>query len=281
MGRIVIIVVFILVFLGGLSFLLYPSISDYFNSIEQTRAVNKYYQAMENLSDQDHNEILEAAQEYNTRLTKKANRFIMTDDEKREYRKLLDPAGIGVMGALEIETININLPIYHGTSEGVLQVGLGHLEGSSLPVGGPNTHAVITGHRGLPSSTLLTHLDRLVPGDIFNINVLGETLIYMVDNMTIILPQDTSELTIISGADYCTLVTCTPYGINTHRLLVRGHRIDVLGTEIHARPSRIPLDAHVLTGATAALLIVVPMALVVLVILFIRLRRVYGRGKKL
>ena len=280
MGRVVIVVLFIVIFLGGLSFLLYPAISDYYNSIEHKKVVDHYNIVIENLSESDYSEILEAARMYNSMLASKPNRFKMTDDEKKVYESLLDPAGSGVMGMLEIEAIDIKLPIYHGTDVDVLQVGLGHLRGSSLPIGGSGTHAVITGHRGLPSSTLLTHLDRLIPGDTFIVNILGDTLIYMVDNMTIVLPQDTSELSIITGADYCTLLTCTPYGINTHRLLVRGHRIDSIETQIQQRPSHIPSDAHVLADATAAIIIVIPTALAVLIILFIRLRRVYGRGKK-
>jgi len=278
MRRVLTIALFAVIFLAGLSVLLYPVISDYYNSHGHVKAVNQYFDTVKNLNQRDYTELLEAANEYNRKLLKKPSRFIMSEEDLAEYKSLLNPVGSGIMGALEIETINISLPIYHGTNESVLQVGLGHLEGSSLPVGGPGTHAVITGHRGLPSSTLLTNLDRLIVGDIFVLNVLREKLIYRVEQITIVLPDDTTALAIVPDEDYCTLVTCTPYGINTHRLLIRGYRIEG-DTAEYIRPSRIPPDARILSGAIAALLIIIPTTLVVLVKLFIRLRRVYGRGK--
>jgi len=280
MRRVLAIALFVVVFLIGLSVLLYPVISDYYYSIGHIKAVNQYFEAVGNLSPRDYTELLEAANEYNKMLQKKPGRFIVTEEDLAEYRSLLDPVGSGIMGTLVIETIDINLPIYHGTEEGVLQVGLGHLEGSSLPVGGPGTHAVITGHRGLPSSTLLENIDRLIPGDTFAVNVLSEKLVYRIDNMIIVEPNDTAALAIAAGEDRCTLVTCTPYGINTHRLLVQGYRIAGDGSDAYVRPQRIPPDARLLTGARAALLLIIPATFTVLVVLFIRLRRVYGRGKK-
>jgi sortase A len=204
----------------------------------------------------------------------------MTEDDLAEYMSLLNPLGLDAIGTLEIEVINVHLPIFHGTGEGVLQAGLGHLEGSSLPIGGQGTHAVITGHRGLPSSTLLTNIDRLVLGDTFKIHVLNEELTYKVDQILIVEPTDTTALAIFPDADYCTLVTCTPYGINTHRLLVRGHRVANEETEDNTQTKHILTEARVINRPIAALLIIVPATLAVLVILFIRLRRVYGRGKK-
>jgi len=280
MRRVITIALFVVIFLSGLSVLLYPAISDYYNSLKHEQVVEEYFKAVAQLSQFDYTEILEAAREYNDRLRRNPSRFIMTSEQRAEYLSLLDPSGRGAIGTLEIEVINVKLPIFHGTDEGVLQVGLGHLEGSSLPVGGPGTHAVITGHRGLPSSTLLTNLDRLVIEDTFSLRILNETLIYRVDQIIVVEPNDISALAIEDGADYCTLVTCTPYGINTHRMLVRGHRIDKESADKFVRPSRIPPEARVLSGARAALLMIVPAAIVVLVVLFIRLRRVYGRGIK-
>jgi len=279
MRRKLIVALFVIIFLTGLSVMLYPMVSDLINSQKQSDSVKQYFQVVESLSQQDFTEMFEAARQYNERLPRKPSRFSMTDDEQIEYRSLLNPAGLGAMGTLEIEILDIHLTIFHGTDEGVLQIALGHLEGSSFPVGGPGTHAVITGHRGLPSSTLLTNLDRLVIGDTFKINVLNETLIYRVDQTLIVEPHEMTELAIVPDADLCTLVTCTPYGINTHRLLVRGVRVES-GGETFERPAQIPSGARVLTGARASLLLIIPAMVIVLAILFIRLRRVYGRGNK-
>ena len=278
MRRVIIIVLFFVIFLAGLSILLYPTVSDYFNSIKHIQAVDRYLQAVNTLSELDYSDILEAAKEYNERLRGKSNRFMMSEEEFAEYTGLLDPSGLGAMGVLEIEIINIRLPIYHGTDEAVLQAGLGHFIGSSLPIGGLGTHSVITGHRGLPSSMLLTNLDRVVIGDVFKLNVLNEILLYQVDQIKTVEPNDLLELVIVRDKDYCTLLTCTPYGINTHRLLVRGHRVD--NEETEDEEHQIYTEARVVNKPIAALLMLIPVTPAVLVILFIRLRRVYGRGKK-
>jgi len=280
MRRILIIAILVFVFLVGLSVLLYPMVSDYYNSLRQIRAVEQYYREVTRLSELDYTTLLEDAHHYNEKLRLKASRFVMTAEELAEYRSLLDPGGQGAIGTLEIESIDINLPIYHGTDESVLQVALGHLEGSSLPVGGSGTHTVITGHRGLPSSTLLTNLDRLSIGDTFNLYVLGDTLTYMVDQTVTVLPHETEALAIESNADYCTLVTCTPYGINTHRLLVRGHRVETVDTGAYTREARISSGGYILTGARSALLLIIPSSLAVITSLFVKLRRVYKRGNK-
>jgi len=280
MRRVLVVALFVVIFLVGLSVMLYPMVSDLLNSQKHTQAIDQYFQLIENMSPQEFEELFRAAREYNERLLGKPNRFNMTDEDLAEYKSLLNPIGMDLIGTLEIEVIDIHLPIYHGTDEGVLQAGLGHLEGTSLPIGGPSTHSVITGHRGLPSSTLLQNLDRIIAGDIFKINVLNEALIYRVDQVTIVEPHETSALAIISDGDYCTLVTCTPYSINTHRLLVRGYRVSIDDVEEYVRPTRIPSEARLLSSAMASLIIIVPTAIVILVVLFIRLRRVYGRGKK-
>lgn len=216
----------ILIFLAGLSLLLYPSVSNYWNSMHQSRAIASYSEKVAAISEEEYDTYLKEATEYNRHILNRANVYSPSDNEKAQYKSLLNISGNGVMGYIEIPTINVVLPIYHGTSDNVLQVAVGHLDWTSLPVGGESTHCVLSGHRGLPSAKLFTHLDKLVVGDVFMIRVLDEILTYEVDQVLIVEPNDTEALRIVNGEDYCTLVTCTPYGINTHRLLVRGHRIE-------------------------------------------------------
>jgi len=223
--RVLIIIGLVLVFLIGLSVMLYPAFSEYMNSRSRSQVVDQYNEALKKLSPADYTKIIEAAREYNKRLAGKQNRFVLSESELEEYRSILDFTGRGIIGTIEIPVINVNLPIYLGTDENVLQVGIGHLEGSSLPVGGPGTHSVISGHRGLPSSTMLTNADQLVIGDVFILKILNETLYYEIDQSRKVLPGNFDYLGIDPDKDYCTLFTCTPYGINTHRLLLRGHRI--------------------------------------------------------
>ncbi len=232
--------VFILV---GLGIMLYPSFSDWWNSLHASKSISEYVTAVENIDDSELQAMLAKAREYNTR-KRSGLVYDMSDEEYAEYETLLDISGTGIMGYISIPTINVNLPIYHGTSEEILQVAAGHLAASSLPVGGEGTHSIISGHRGLPSAKLFTDLDKLVVGDTFVISILNEKLTYRVDQIKIVLPEDVSELQIQSGKDYCTLVTCTPYGINTHRMLIRGHRVENEEEElvvfITADASRIP-----------------------------------------
>lgn len=218
--------VLFLVLIAGFCLLLYPTVSDWWNSFHQSRAIASYVEAVENMSNDEMDEMLELAHEYNERLAEKGISFLLTDEEKEEYNSLLNMSGTGVMGYIQIPNINVNLPIYHGTDESVLQVAVGHLEGTSLPIGGESTHAALSGHRGLPSAKLFTELDRIVEGDVFTVTILGQTVTYMVDQIRIVVPEDVSELMIQDGEDYCTLITCTPYGINSHRMLVRGCRIE-------------------------------------------------------
>ena len=218
--------ILLLILIAGFCLLLYPTVSDWWNSFHQSRAIASYVEAVENMSNDEMDEMLERAHEYNERLAETGIHFVLTDEEKEEYNSLLDMSGTGVMGYIQIPNINVNLPIYHGTDEAVLQVAVGHLEGTSLPIGGESTHAALSGHRGLPSANLFTDLDRVVEGDVFTVTILGQTVTYMVDQIRIVVPEDVSELTIQDGEDYCTLITCTPYGVNTHRMLVRGCRIE-------------------------------------------------------
>lgn len=219
-------VILILVFLTGLSLLLYPTVSDYWNSFRQSRAITDYDDSVAKLDKKDYDDILIAARKYNKELYNKTNRYSFTAADQKYYESQLDVSGNGIMGYIEIKKINTLLPIYHGINEDTLQIAVGHIVGTSLPVGGTNTHCVLSGHRGLPSAKLFTNLDKLVEGDTFTIKVLNETLTYEVDQIRIVLPEQVDDLAMEEGKDLCTLVTCTPYGVNTHRLLVRGHRIE-------------------------------------------------------
>ncbi|MCQ9216204.1 class C sortase [Streptococcus gallolyticus] len=214
------------ILLIGLSLLLYPTVSDYWNSFHQSEAVAGYVQDVEDMSEQKKAEMLAAAQAYNQTLqTGIIPDLNLSSAETKTYDQTLDVTGTGIMAYVEIPKLNTTLPIYHGTDDSVLQVAIGHIPGTSLPVGGKGTHAVISGHRGLASAKLFTDIDRLVEGDTFMIQVLDETLTYEVDQILTVTPDDVSALAIDPEQDYVTLVTCTPYGVNTHRLLVRGHRI--------------------------------------------------------
>ena len=218
-------ILLVLVFLAGFCLLLYPSVSDYWNSLHQSKEIEKYDENVSSLRDEEYKKILSAAYEYNEMLYKKENRFFISESEKKLYNSTLNLGGFGIMGYVEIPTIKCTLPIYHSTDENILQIAVGHIEGTSLPVGGVNTHSVLSGHRGLVSAKLLSDLDKMSEGDIFMIHVLDKTLTYQVDQIRIVEPREVSDIEIVDGKDYCTLVTCTPYGINTHRLLVRGRRI--------------------------------------------------------
>lgn len=218
------VLVFILII--GLSLLLYPTVSDYWNSFHQSEAVAGYVQNVQDMGQDKKDKMLADAKAYNQTLAKGVMPDLnLSNAEKSVYNKTLDVTGTGIMAYVEIPKINTTLPIYHGTDDAILQVAVGHIPGTSLPVGGKGTHAVISGHRGLPSAKLFTDIDRLVDGDTFMIQVLDETLTYEVDQILTVLPDDVSALAIDPNQDYVTLVTCTPYGVNSHRLLVRGHRI--------------------------------------------------------
>jgi len=215
----------VLALIVGIGLLLYPSISNYWNSFHQTRAIMDYTEAVANMSTEDYKEILRDARDYNRRIGMTGIKWVLTEDDKKLYNSMLKIEGTEVMGYISMPKFHIKCPIYHGTDEAILQIAIGHLEGTSLPVGGKSTHCVISGHRGLPSARLFTDLDRVKEGDTWTITVLNETLTYECDQIRIVEPEDLSELRIIPGEDLCTLVTCTPYGVNTHRLLIRGHRI--------------------------------------------------------
>ncbi|WP_236036750.1 class C sortase [Bifidobacterium simiiventris] len=216
---------FAVVFVVGVGLISYPTVADWWNRMHQSRAVATYIEQTEDLSKAQRKQMLEAARAYNATLPTIADRWTLDKQQKAEYESLLDVSGTGIMGYVTIPKLKVRFPVYHGTDEGVLQIAIGHLEGSSLPVGGATTHAVVSGHTGLPSAKLLTGLDTLVKGDAFAFHVLGETYTYQVDKISVVLPNQLDNLAIEDGKDYATVVTCTPYGVNTHRLLVRGHRI--------------------------------------------------------
>ncbi|PDX82548.1 class C sortase [Faecalibacterium prausnitzii] len=256
-------IILILIFLVGLSVMLYPTISDYVNQKNQSRAVASYSEEVENLSDVDYQAYFDAADDYNRRLAETPDAFYRPE-EVSGYTDTLDVSGTGIMGYITISKIGVELPVYHGTSDGVLQVAAGHLEGSSLPVGGAGTHAVISAHRGLPSAKLFTNLDELEVGDTFTITVLDRVLTYEVDQISIVLPTETDLLQPVEGKDYVTLMTCTPYGINTHRLLVRGKRIENAENQKHIR---VTADALRIEPIIVAPALAVPMLLVMLVVM--------------
>lgn len=254
-------IILILIFLVGLSVMLYPSVSDAVNRKHQSRAVADYAEKVEQLSDADYQTYFDAADAYNRQLNTTPNAFYKPDLVSG-YAQTLDISGTGIMGYITIPKISVELPIYHGTDEGVLQVAAGHLEGSSLPVGGAGTHAVISAHRGLPSAKLFTNLDELEVGDRFTITVLDRVLTYEVDQISIVLPTETDQLLPTEGMDYVTLMTCTPYGINTHRLLVRGKRVETTESQKHIR---VAADAFRIEPIIVAPILAIPMLLAALV----------------
>ena len=269
-------IILIIVFLIGLGLLLYPTLSDYWNSFHQSRAIMNYTQMVANLDDEEYDRILSSAREYNTSIVANSIKWTMTDEERERYESELNFANNGNMGYITIPSIDVQLPIYHGTSESILQTSIGHLEGTSLPVGGYTSHCVLSGHRGLPSAKLFSDLDKMVTGDIFMLNILGETFTYEVDQIRIVEPTDLSDLQLVEGKDYCTLVTCTPYGVNTHRLLVRGHRIDNLEEETRVR---VTADGVQIESMYVAPVVAAPMVIIIIAWLIIddRIKRKYLR----
>lgn len=259
-----------LVIIAGLGLLLYPTVSDYVNSLAYRRAIADFRNSVEKLDEKTYVDLLASAREYNARLAAAGKSFLTLDEDRiEEYESLLNFTGTGIMGYIEIPKVEIYLPIYHGTGDAVLQAGVGHLEGSSLPVGGENTHCVLSAHTGLPSAKLFTNIDRLVEGDVFTVRVLRETLTYEVDQILVVLPYEVSSLRIEDGQDYCTLLTCTPYGVNTHRLLVRGHRIPTPVEETAPVPDVPLLDDGRLFGLDAEIVLLIAAAALLLVILVI------------
>ena len=254
----------LILLLAGLSLLLYPSVSNYWNCLHQSRAIAGYAEEVAGLDREMYDQIWAEATAYNQTLLNRDNQYLLSHEQNAEYEALLAVSNGGVMAYIEIPAIGVCLPIYHGTDESVLQIGIGHLDWTSLPVGGESTHCVLSGHRGLPSAKLFTNLDKLEMGDVFVLRVLDEVLTYEVDQILIVEPQETAPLQIEEGKDYCSLVTCTPYGINTHRLLVRGHRI--AGNE-EAKTVRVTADAVQMEPMMVAPIVAIPVLLILLIVL--------------
>lgn len=262
--------ILILLFFVGLSVLLYPTVSDYVNQRHQSAAIAAYEEVVADNSEEENEACLAAAEAYNEKLAQNPGAFY-DPDQIQGYDDLLDVSGMGIMGYITVDKLSIKLPIYHGTDATVLENGCGHLKGSSLPVGGPSTHCVLSAHRGLPSAKLFTDLDGLEEGDTFTVTVLDRVLTYEVDKISIVLPQETEALQIEDGKDYCTLMTCTPYGINSHRLLVRGHRVPTAA----AKPA-VTSEAFRVEPMFVASAIAIPLLLVFLLWLLLHKKKQKG-----
>lgn len=265
-------ILLIIIFLVGLSLLLYPTVADYWNSFHQSAAIATYMGEVAEMDDTTYEEMWSSANEYNKKIAQYGNIWIPDEKQLKEYNKQLNVSKTGIMGYVDIPSIACKLPIYHGTDEGVLQIAVGHIEGSSLPVGGPSTHCVLSGHRGLPSAKLFTDIDKLTEGDLFRIQVLDETLTYEIKKILIVEPHQVDALKIEEGKDLCTLVTCTPYGINSHRMLVQGVRIE---TE-KVREARVTADAV----QVETLMVALVLGVIFLIILWIVLLVLLSRRKK-
>ena len=269
--------ILVLALLAGLSLLLYPTVSDYWNSLHASQAVATYAEDVKSIDKTQYDELLAAAHSYNESLHTRTNDFYLTDEQQAAYDTLLNIGQTGIMGYIEIPVIKLSLPIYHGTSDSVLQIAVGHLDWTSLPVGGTGTHCVLSGHRGLPSAKLFTNLDQMKTGDTFVIRVLDEVLTYEVDQILIVEPNNTSALTIEVGKDLCTLVTCTPYGINSHRLLVRGHRVE---NTPEAKMIRVVADAIQIEPLIVAPVVAAPVLLILFVMLMLPKRKKHIEKEK-
>ena len=254
----------VVVMIIGLIIVLYPAFSNWWNERHTTKAIATYIEEVEKIDDSGKQEMIDRAVAYNKKLS--SLDFSLTDEEYAEYESILDVSGTGIMGYIQIPVINVNLPIYHGTEETILSIAVGHIAGSALPVGGKGTHAVLSGHRGLPSAKLFSDLDLLKEGDIFTISILDQVLTYQIDQIHIVLPEEISDLAISQNEDYVTLVTCTPYGVNTHRILVRGRRIDNIKDM-----SSIVVNSEAvrISPSIVILVIAVPLIIIAMIISFL------------
>lgn len=257
-------IILIFVLLAGLSLLLYPSFSDWWNSFHQSVAITNYAERVADLNEEEYALMWDAAVAFNQQLLLRENPYYISKEEHAVYEQCLNADGNGIMGYIEVPKINCTLPIYHGTSDAVLQVAVGHLDWTSLPTGGESTHCVLTAHRGLPSAKLFSDLDEMVVGDTFVLRILNETLTYEVDQILIVEPDQSESLLVTEGMDYCTLVTCTPYGVNSHRMLVRGHRIENAPEKvvIHVSEDAIPIEPRIVAPFLA-----IPLLLILLLLL--------------
>ncbi len=254
-------IILLAIFFVGLSVLLYPSITSYWNSRTQSQAIIDYEKMLEAIPEADYSSEFARADEYNAALRELESPLIQ-HKQVDGYMDILNLGGTGIMGYISIEKIGVELPVYHTTSDTVLSVAVGHLEGTSIPAGGTGTHSVLSAHRGLPSATLFTHLDHMELGDTFTITILDRVLTYQVDQIKTITPDNVNDIKIDPEGDYCTLLTCTPYGINTHRLLVRGQRIETVSQKnIYVISDAYQIDVLIVMPAVA-----IPMLLILMVI---------------
>ena len=260
-GLILVLMLFI-----GVCGLLYPSVSQYWNTKTQSRAVSNYQDILASIKPEDYSAYFDAAHQYNEALSALRSPLIEYD-QLTTYEETLDVAGNGVMGFITIPKIGIELPVYHTIRTEVLNIACGHLEGTSLPVGGENTHCVLSAHRGLPHAKLFTELDKMELGDTFTITVLDRTITYQVDQIKVVRPDEIDDVQIVPGEDLCTLLTCTPYGVNSHRLLVRGTRIENAAPVLHVTSNAYRIDSLVATPVVAA-----PILLILLIVLMVKYR---------
>lgn len=267
-------IIFVLVFLIGLSVMLYPTISDIINSISQSKSITGYQNDVSLMNEKDYSKLIEEATAYNQSLIGNDSRFLPTPEETEAYMQLLKIGQTGLLGYIDIGKINVHLPIYHSVSNAVLEIGVGHLEGSSLPIGGKATHSILSGHRGLPSARLFTDLDKVEIGDTFVLNILDETLTYEVVEINTVEPSEVESLAIDPQRDLCTLVTCTPYGVNSHRLLVTGSRVDNELTD-KAPTKHITADAIQIEPLYVAPVLAVPLLVIMLLFMLARYRRTH------
>ena len=261
--------ILVLIMLIGVGLLVYPTFSDWWNSFHQTRAIAGYTAAVANMDREEFDRMWAEAEAFNTYLSQKSGRFNLSEQEIETYNSILDVTGTGIMGYIDIPSIKISLPVYHGTDEAILQIAIGHIIGTSFPIGGEGSHCAVSGHRGLQSAKLFTDIDKLQAGDKFLLQVLDRTLTYEVDQIRIVLPQELQDLEIDPYSDYCTLITCTPYGVNTHRLLVRGHRVDNDNTDA----TRVTADAMRFEPVIVAPLVAAPILFILLIYVLISTSR--------
>ena len=267
-------ILLILLLILGLSLLLYPSVSEAWNTRYHKKTIDDYANVVSTLDSDRYQHLWDEAVVFNDKRRESDDTFFLPQEDRDEYWKILNLSGNGIMGYIEIPSLGNKFPIYHGTDESVLQVGIGHLEWSSLPVGGESTHCIVSGHRGLPSARLFTDLDQLQKGDTFLLHILDEILTYEVDQILIVLPSETDALQIEEGKDLCTLVTCTPYGVNSHRLLVRGHRVENAAQAIQVR---VTADALRLEPLIVAAVLFFPILIVLLAIQSLVDRKAKGK----
>lgn len=259
-------IIWVLMLFVGVCGLLYPSVSQYWNTKTQTRAVENYREILDSLQPEDYTAFFQEAEAYNTALSE-LNFPLVDYPQLSGYNNILNISGNGVMGYISIPKIGVELPLYHGVSPEVLNIACGHLEGTSLPVGGESTHCVLSAHRGLPHARLFTDLDKMELGDTFLLTVLDRELTYQVDQITVVRPDEIDDIQLVAGEDHCTLLTCTPYGINSHRLLVRGTRIENAAPVLYVTSDAYRIDSLVATPIVAA-----PILLILLVVLMVKYR---------